>query len=193
MRSFLNDLNETMNLDIQSNRAEQKYTAAAQFRRVLWGAGKLFFRFSPRPCFGWRRFVLRGFGAKIGRQVHTYPSTRIYFPWNLAVGDWSAIGEDAFIYNLGQVTLGERVTVSHRAHLCAGTHDYTRTDLPLLKPPIEIGNQAWICADAFVGPGVVIGEGAVVGARAVVTKNVEPWTVVAGNPARVVKQREIKT
>ena len=176
-------------LDIQSNRGTQKYSRGEQFRRVLWGVGKLFFRFSPRPCFGWRRFVLRCLGATVGRNVNTYPSTRIYFPWNLTVGDWSALGEDVFIYNLGPVTLGEKVTVSHRAHLCAGTHDYTQPDLPLLKPPIEIKNQAWICAEAFVGPGVTVGEGAVVGARAVVMKNVEPWTVVVGNPAREIKKR----
>ena len=128
---------------------------------------------------------------KIGRNVNFYPSTLVYFPWNLDVGDWSAIGEDVLIYNLGKVTLGEKVTVSHRAHLCAGTHDYAQPDLPLLKPPIEIKGQAWICADAFVGPNVVVGEGAVVGARAVVVKNVAPWTVVAGNPARVIKKREM--
>jgi putative colanic acid biosynthesis acetyltransferase WcaF len=87
--------------------------------------------------------------------------------------------------------LGQRVTISHRAHLCAGTHDYTRPDLPLVKPPIVIRDQAWICTDAFIGPGVTVGEGVVVGARAVVTKDVEPWTVVAGNPARVIKKRTL--
>ena len=182
-----------MNLDISSNRSAQKYTTGEQLRRVFWGFGKLLFRFSPRPCFGWRRFVLRCFGAKIGRHVNTYPSTWIYFPWNLTVGDWSAVGEGALIYNLGPVTLGEKVTVSHRAHLCAGTHDYTQPDLPLLKPPIVIGNQAWICADAFVGPGVTVGEGAVVGAGAAVMKEVAPWTVVVGNPARCIKKRALKS
>ena len=178
-------------LDIASNRSVQKYSSGEMIRRVLWAFGQWLFRFSPRPCFGWRRFVLRCFGARLGGHVHVYPSTRIYFPWNLTVGDWTAIGEEALIYNLGPVTLGQKVTVSHRAHLCAGTHDYTRPELPLLKPPIEIADQAWICADAFVGPGVKIGEGAVVGARAVVVKDVEPWTVVAGNPARVIKKRVI--
>ncbi len=99
------------------------------------------------------------------------------------------MGEEAFIYNLGLVTLGEKVTVSHRAQLCAGTHDYTQPDLPLLKPPIVIHDQAWICADAFVGPGVTVGQGAIVGARAVVIKNVVPWSIVAGNPAKLIKRR----
>jgi putative colanic acid biosynthesis acetyltransferase WcaF len=128
----------------------------------------------------------------VGAHVNTYPSTWIYFPWNLTAGAWSAIGEEALIYNLGPVTLGEKVTISHRTQLCAGTHDYTQADLPLLKPPIVIHSQAWICADAFVGPGVTVGEGAIIGARAVVTKNVEPWTIVAGNPAKLVKKRILK-
>lgn len=181
-----------MSLDIQANRSAAKYTAGEQIRRLCWMVGRLFFRFSPRPCFGWRRFVLRCFGAKVGSCVNIYSSAVIYFPWNLNIGDWSAIGEDVLVYNLGLVTIGERVTISHRAHLCAGTHDYTQPDLPLLKPPITIGDQSWVCADAFIGPNVRVGEGAVVGARAVVMQEVAPWTVVAGNPAQVVKKREIK-
>ena len=135
--------------------------------------------------------MLRCFGAKIGRSVHIYPSATIYFPWNLDVGDESAIGECAFIYNLGPVTLGKRVTISHRAHICAGTHDYTKRDFPLLRPPITIAPDAWICADAFVGPGVTVGEGAIVGARAVAMKDVKPWSIVVGNPARESKKREV--
>ena len=151
--------------------------------------GAWLLRLSPRPAFGWRRFVLRLFGAEVGEHVNVYPTTRIYFPWNLTVGAWSAIGEDVLIYNLGPVTIGERATISHRSHVCAGTHDYRRADLPLLKPPIHIGSQAWICADAFVGPGVTVGEGAIVGAAAVATRDVDPWAIVAGNPARFVKER----
>jgi len=180
-------------LDISANRTAQKYSAAEMLRRILWGGGQWFFRWSARPCFGWRRAVLRCFGASVGSHVHVYPSTRIYFPWNLTIGDWSAIGEDALVYNLGPVSIGSRVTISHRAHVCAGTHDYTKPDLPLQKAPIVIEDQAWICADAFVGPGVVVGEGAVVGARAVVVKDVEPWTVVAGNPARFIKKRTVES
>lgn len=180
-------------LDVRANRRAQKYTAGETLRRLLWGFGKWLFRLSPRPCFGWRRFVLRCFGAKVGAEVHFYASVRIYFPWNLEVGDWAAIGEDVLIYNLGRVAIGDRATISHRAHLCAGTHDYARPDLPLLKLPITVGSQAWVCADAFVGPGVTVGEGAIVGARAVAVKDVAPWTVVAGNPARFIKERELKS
>ena len=160
-------------------------------RRVVWTLIQPLFRFSPRPCFAWRRFLLRCFGAKLGRNVHVYPSAMIYFPWNLEAGEKSAIGEYAYIYNLGRETIGACATISHRAHLCAVTHDHTKSDFPLLRPPILIGDQSWVCADAFVGPGVTIGEGAIVGAGAVVTKDVPPWMIAVGNPARAIKRREI--
>ena len=180
------------NLDIKANRASVKYSHGEMLLRLLWSFGKIFFRFSPRSFFGWRRLVLRCFGAKVGHHVNIYNSAVIYFPWNLQIGDWSSIGEGALIYNLGLVTIGSRATISHRAHLCAGTHDYRQADLPLLKPPIVIEDQVWVCADAFVGPGVKVGEGAVVGARAVVVGNVDPWAVVAGNPARFIKKRTLQ-
>ncbi len=176
-------------LSIDQNRASVKYTSREQLLRVLWTVGLGAFRVSPRPCFGFRRWLLRLFGARVGSQVNIYPSAHIYFPWNLSVGDWSSIGEWALVYNLGLVTIGERVTLSQRVHVCAGTHDYTDATMPLMKLPITISSSAWICADAFVGPGVLIGEGAVVGACSVAVKDVPAWTVVAGNPAQVIKQR----
>jgi putative colanic acid biosynthesis acetyltransferase WcaF len=133
--------------------------------------------------------MLRLFGAKIGRHVHIYPSARIVIPWNLTIGEYSSIGDRALIYSLGRVTIGERATVSHQAHLCAGTHDYHRSDLPLLKKPVTIGDGAWVCADAFIGPGVTVGNGAIVGARAVAIKDVEPDQIVGGNPAVPIKAR----
>jgi putative colanic acid biosynthesis acetyltransferase WcaF len=113
-------------------------------------------------------------------------------PWNLVIGDWSSIGEHAYIYNLGMINIGSKATISHRAHLCAGTHDYESPDLPLVRPQINVADQAWICTDSFLGPGVNIGEGAIVGARAVVTKDVDPWVIVAGNPAKAIKKRLLK-
>jgi putative colanic acid biosynthesis acetyltransferase WcaF len=178
-------------LDIEQNRRARKYSSGEMIRRVMWKVAQPLFRLSPRPCFGGSRFLLRCFGAKIGLGVHVYPSATIYFPWNLEAGDGSAIGENAFAYNLGPVTIGGLATISRRAHICAGTHDQTKPDFPVLRPPITIGPEAWVCADALVGPGVTIGEGTTLGARAVATKDVNPWTVVVGNPAREGKRREI--
>ncbi|QPK62728.1 putative colanic acid biosynthesis acetyltransferase [Methylomonas sp. LL1] len=182
-----------MNLDIVGNRKTKKYSRKELLYRLVWVIGKFFFRNSPRIFFGFRRSLLRVFGASVGKAVNIYPSAIIYMPWNLAIGDYAAIGEDALIYNLGKVTIGNYATISHRAHLCAGTHDYSDQTLPLLKPPITIKDNAWVCAQAFIGPGVTVHEGAVIGAAAVVTKDVDPWTVVAGNPARMIKQRILKT
>jgi putative colanic acid biosynthesis acetyltransferase WcaF len=142
--------------------------------------------------FEFRSWFLRLFGAQIGKNVHIYSSAIIYMPGNLVVGDWSAIGEWTLIYNLDEIVIGNKTTVSQRAHLCAGTHDFEQPDLPLIRKRIVVGDQAWVCADTFIGPGVNIGDGAVVGARAVVVKNVEPWAVVAGNPARKLRQRILK-
>lgn len=180
-------------LDIISNRKAVKYRKKELLLRVLWAVIIPLFRFSPRICFGWRRFILRLFGAKIGRETHVYNSVTIYMPWNLEIGDHSSIGEHVYIYNLGRISIGNKSTISHRAHLCAGTHDYIDPALPLLKPIIMVHDQVWVCADAFVGPGVMIEEGAIVGARAVVVKDVPPWSVVAGNPARFIKKRLMPT
>jgi len=177
------------NLNIHQNRASTKYSHKEIVQRILWGICTPFFRYSPRTFFRWRCFLLKIFGANIGKQVHIYNSATIYMPWNLEIGDWSSIGEYAFIYNLGKITIGTKATISHRAHLCAGTHDHTLPTLPLRKPPIHIGDQCWICTDCFIGPGTTIGEGAVVGARAVLTKDVPPWTIVAGNPAKFIRAR----
>jgi len=176
-------------LDIEQCRRLRPYNRREYVGRVLWGLATPLFRFSPRPLFGWRRQLLRWFGARIGRNAHVYPSARIYLPWNLTMGDQASIGEWALIYNLGLVSIGDRATISHRAHLCAGTHDYRDPSMPLLRLPIEIGPQAWVCADAFIGPGRRVGEGAIVGAAAVVVQDVLPWTIVAGNPARVINSR----
>jgi putative colanic acid biosynthesis acetyltransferase WcaF len=179
-------------LDIYKNRIARKYSNKELIIRVFWGIGKLFFTNSPRTSFQFRNYLLKLFGASVGKSVHIYPSAIIYMPWNLTIGDNSAIGEDALIYNLGKITIGNNATISHRSHLCAGTHDYTDPTLPLLKPPINIGDNTWVCAQAFIGPGLTINEGAVVGAAAVVTKDVEAWTVVAGNPAKFIKKRILK-
>lgn len=179
-------------IDIDKNRKASKYSRPEIVRRVFWNMAMPLFRFSPRILFGWRNFLLRLFGAKIGQEVHIYNTATVYMPWNLEIADWSCIGEHAYIYNLGKIIIGSRTTISQRAHLCAGTHDYSDPALPLLKLPIRVADQVWICADAFLSPGINVGEGAIVAARAVVTKDIEPWAIVGGNPARLIKKRVLK-
>lgn len=178
-----------MPLDIAANRRASKWSARAQAGRILWALAHPLFALSPRPLWGWRRLLLRLFGARIGSDVHVYPSVRITIPWNLAIGDETAIGEGVILYALGPITIGRQVTVSQHAHLCAGSHDYRDPAMPLLKPPVTIGDGAWICADAFVGPGVTIGAGAIAGARAVLVADVPAHAIVGGNPARQIGQR----
>lgn len=182
-----------MTVDVSANRATRKYTRGEQFRRVLWGGARLLFRASPRPCYGFRRWLLRRFGAKVGAHVHISPTAIVYFPWMLTVADHAAVGDAALLYNLGPLVIGPRVTVSQRAHLCGGSHDHTDPAMPLLRLPITIEADAWVCADAFVGPGVTVGQGAVVGARAAAFKDVAPWTIVGGNPAKVIGQRALRS
>ena len=181
-----------MKLDLKNykNRHSLRSKVARAVWNVVW---LLLFRPTPRGVlYGWRRFLLRFFGAKIGRGVNVLPSCRIWQPWNLSMGDFSCLSEGVECYSVAKITVGAQVVVSQGAFLCTASHDIASPLMELIYKPISINNQAWVAARAFIGPGVTIGEGAVVGACAVVTKDVEPWTVVAGNPARVIKKREIR-
>lgn len=166
------------------------YSLKERFLRVLWGACQsTLFRWSPRPLWGVRNWLLKRFGADIGQHVYIDNKVRIFAPWKLKIGDHTAVGDGAIIYNLGSLEIGEHVTVSQRAHLCGGTHDYRSRQMSLIRSPIRIEDDAWICAEAFVGPNVTIHNGAIVGARSVVVRDVEARTIVCGNPARFIKRR----
>jgi putative colanic acid biosynthesis acetyltransferase WcaF len=178
-----------MTIDIEANRRARKWATSELVARVLWAIVYVLFRVSPRILWGWRSFLLRLFGARIGRHVHIHPSVRIAIPWNLDIGDFTSIGDRVLLYNLGMLSIGARATVSHGAHLCGGTHDYRDARFPLIKSPIHVGEGAWVCADAFVGPGVTVGSHAIVAARAVVMGDVAPRTIVAGNPAKPIGAR----
>ena len=175
---------EVRQLDVAANRAARKYSRREQTLRMLWSFGRWLIVLSPHPCHGWRRMVLRLFGARVGPEARIHSSTIVYMPWNFELGEWAAVGPDVFIYSLGRVRIGARATVSYRTHVCAGSHDFTDPTLPLTKPAVTIADDAWVGTDAFIGPGVTVGVGAIVAARAVVVKDVEPMTVVGGHPAQ---------
>jgi putative colanic acid biosynthesis acetyltransferase WcaF len=156
------------------------------FWRMIWIT---LFRTSPRMLHGWRRFLLRLFGAKIGRRTYVYSTVKIWAPWNLEMADGSCLSHYVDCYCVDKIQLGRNATVSQYSHLCTASHDYNQASLPLTTAAIRIDDNAWVTADVFIGPGVTIGVGAVVGARATVIRDVEPWTVVAGNPARPIGKR----
>jgi putative colanic acid biosynthesis acetyltransferase WcaF len=162
-----------------------------QIKRLVWNVvWFLFARPFPRSIGNsWKLFLLRLFGAKIHKTANVYSSVKIYTPWNLVMKEYSCLAPEVDCYNVDMVIIGANATVSQKTYLCTASHDITKSDNPLITAPIIIEDQSWIGADVFVGMGVTIGEGAVVGAKAAVFKNVEPWTIVGGNPVKFIKKR----
>ncbi|WP_439555909.1 putative colanic acid biosynthesis acetyltransferase [Dyadobacter sp.] len=173
--------------------ARYKFSTRNKIARVAWKIVYflLFRPFSLRPFRKWRIFLLRIFGAQVSWSSTISSSVKIWAPWNLAVGDFTCIGPGVDCYNQGRITIGSNVTISQKSYLCASTHDYTSFDHTMIFKPITIEDRVWVAADAFVGPGVTIMEGAVVAARSVISKSVEKWVVVGGNPAKIIKKREL--
>lgn len=159
-------------------------------KRLLWVLSWMsLFRPTPPPLHYWRCALLRLFGARLGKINFIYPSARIWAPWLLETGDLVTIGRGAEIYNPGGASLGDRTIISQDAYLCGATHDYQSPDFTYLTKRIRTGPQVWICARAMVLPGVECNAGSVLGAGAVAVKNLEEWTVYAGNPAVAVRPR----
>ena len=182
----------------KDGRSLEKYKDALslsnKLHRLFWNLScLLLFRPFAGPLFWrWRNVVLRMFGAKVGAGCKVSNSAKIWAPWNLELGRMVCLGSNSKIYSANKIFIDDKVTISQGAYLCGASHDITYLNKPLLTAPIRIERFSWVCADAFVGMGVTIGEGAVVGARGCVFKDVEPWTVVGGNPAQFIKKRTIK-
>lgn len=159
--------------------------------RLAWIVfSAIFFRPFAGPVFRYyRSFVLRLWGAKVGRWCAIAAGAKIWAPWNLRTGDYVAVANGAELYDVAPITIGHHVTISQDAYLCTASHDITMKLKPLVTAPIVIGDFVWVCARAVVLPGATLAEGAVAACAAVVTKDVAPWTVVGGNPACVLKTR----
>jgi putative colanic acid biosynthesis acetyltransferase WcaF len=164
-----------------------------QILRFVWGiVWCLFARPIPRRMFnGWKLCLLRIFGAKVHRNAVVYSSARIYMPWNLEMDECSCLAPEVDCYNVAKIKIGAHSIISQKTYLCTASHDISKRNFPLISSPIIIKDQVWVAADVFIGMGVIIGQGVVVGARASVFKDIEPWTVVGGNPAKFIKKRII--
>lgn len=167
------------------------FTITNRLRRLLWIVSwSLLCRWTPRPLHAWRAFVLRLFGAKIGRGNAVYPDVNIWAPWLLETEDVVRIGPGVEIYNPGGVYLSHHVTISQSAYVCGATHDYNTKDFTYIVKEMKLEPYVWICARATLLPGAYCEEGSVLGAGSLTSKNLAPWTVYAGNPARPVKTRK---
>jgi putative colanic acid biosynthesis acetyltransferase WcaF len=159
------------------------------FVQLWWIVQAILFRPSPQFMYSWRRFLMRLFGAKVGKNVILRPSMHTQFPWKVSIGENSWIGDDVVLYSLGRIEIGANVVVSQKSYLCTGSHDYQVNTFPIYAKPIILEDECWLATDVYVGPGVTIGKGTVVGARSSVFKSLPENKVCVGSPARIIKDR----
>jgi putative colanic acid biosynthesis acetyltransferase WcaF len=160
--------------------------------QTWWIVQATLFRMSPQFCFGWRRWLLRVFGAQVGPGVKIRPSAQITYPWKVSIGKNCWIGDNAVLYSLGEISIADDVVISQKSYLCAATHDYESLAFDIVAAPIIIERKVWLATDVFIAPGVRVGEGAVIGARTSVFKDVSKGVVFAGNPGRILRKRRIE-
>jgi putative colanic acid biosynthesis acetyltransferase WcaF len=167
-----------------------QYTFGNRVRRQLWSFVWIFlYRPSPRIAHAWRALLLRGFGAKLGPHCRFYPASRVWAPWNLSCEDTVIVADGAELYNPAPMVLASHAIVSQGAYLCGATHDYNNPRFPVISFPMRLGRYSWVGARACVSPGVNLGDGAILGLASVATKDLEPWSIYAGIPARKLKDR----
>jgi len=159
--------------------------------QLWWLVQSVFFNTSPQFMYGYRRFLLKIFGAKIGKNVIIRPSVKVTYPWKVSIDDFSWIGDNVTLYSLGEIEIGKNVVISQKSYLCTGSHDYLKNDFPIYAKKIKIEDECWLAADVFVAPGITIEKGTVVGSRSSVYNNLPPFKVCLGSPAKVIKNRKV--
>jgi putative colanic acid biosynthesis acetyltransferase WcaF len=176
--------------DLQAFRLPANFRGRPAWFVQLWSLVQTtLFRLSPRVLYGWRNFLLRRFGCQVGKGVRIRPTAQITYPWKVAIGDWSWIGDNVTLYSLGKIDIGDNVVVSQDSYICTGSHDFQSPTFDIWQETVTIESQAWLATGVFVAPGVRIGHGAVVGVRSLVLQDLLPMTVYAGNPAKVIRPR----
>ncbi|REL31946.1 putative colanic acid biosynthesis acetyltransferase [Thalassotalea euphylliae] len=160
--------------------------------QLWWLVQATLFAWSPQIMYRWRAFLLRLFGATIGRNVVIRPSVKVTYPWKLSIGDNAWVGDNVDLYTLGEITIGRNAVISQRSYLCTGSHDFQIVSFDIFAEPIIVEEEAWLATDVFVAPGVTVGRGTVVGARSSVFKDLPEQMVCLGNPAKPIKERTLK-
>jgi putative colanic acid biosynthesis acetyltransferase WcaF len=158
--------------------------------QLWWIVQSLFFNTSPQFLYGWRRFLLRAFGAKVGKGVILRPTMKTQFPWKVTIGDYAWIGDNVNLYSLGEIEIGANVVISQNCYICTGSHDYLDEAFRIYAEKITIGAECWLATDVYVAPGITIGKGTVVGARSSVFKDLPAGKICIGSPAKVIKDRK---
>lgn len=182
-----------MSLDLLKNKAGftgPTFSVGNRLNRLLWSVAWLFLaRWTPPPAHRVRIALLRAFGARVSWRAYVYPNVEIWAPWNLSIEDYGTLARGVVCYNIAPISIGVRAVVSQRVHLCTGSHNYLDPAFPLTAKPISIGKRAWVCANAFVGPGVTVGNGAILAAAGMAHCDLAPWSIYSGNPAKLLRTR----
>ena len=178
--------------DLQQPPVPRGFPGRNKFIIQLWYVvNATLFRLSPHALYGWRRWLLRCFGAVVGKGVKLRPSCQITYPWNVSIGEYSYIGDEVVLYSLERIDIGAHVSVSYRSFLCTGSHNIRNSSFELNLSKINVEDEVWIAADTFVFPGVRVGKGSVLGARSVVRSNIPTNAVCSGDPCKILRQRVI--
>lgn len=174
----------------------QKFTVPKTFRgkskitvQLWWIVQGTLFALSPQFFYGWRRFLLRSFGAKIGKGVLLRSTVKVTYPWNIEIGDYSWIGEDNVLYSLGKIKIGSNVALAHKVYINTGGHEYDKISFDIFCEPVVIEDECWLTNDVYVAPGVTIGKGSIIAARSSVLKSMPRGKICVGTPAIAIKDR----
>lgn len=182
----------TVRVNLRASRTS--WPRSVLLRRALWqGLLSPVVRWLPRLLNPLRVALLRAAGAKIGKYCLIQPGLRVLIPWKLEIGDFVTLGRDVELYNHAWIRIKSQTVISQRSFICTSSHDYTRPDMPLIYSDINIGEECWVAAEAFIGPGVTIGDGSIIGARSVVSRSMPERMVCVGNPCRPIKPRILRS